>query len=210
MNTQRSWWHSLEKVAKAKANLAWIVLLALPALAVSLELRQKVLEKRRDTQEAIDREKREREHAAEKEKLEKERKELKSQVERHENQFGPRSISPEQRQKFLAKTAGAPKGSVSISIVWSDEEAQIYSAQLKDTLSAAGFTVVGSGVWGLGSPSGLWLSLNNLTNAPAHAATLFAGLKDAGIQVELKVEPKQSEDAVLLYLGSKPMPQRQR
>jgi hypothetical protein len=166
-----------------------------------LGLREKVLEKRRDRQEAIERDKRERENAAEK-------KELKSQVERHENQFGPRLVSHEQRQRFLAKTAGAPKGNVGMYIVWSDEEAQSYSVQLKEALNAAGFTVDGGGTWGWGSPSGLWLSLHNLTNAPPHAATLFAGLKDAGIQVQLKVEPKHSEDAVFLYLGSKPVSQR--
>jgi hypothetical protein len=190
------WWYSLEKISSFKKHFGWTVLLLIPILIFATERRQKVLETREQSAE-------EKQHAKEKEASDKERAELKTRIAQHEEQYGPRRINEAQGQKLSIALRDAPKGGISVLVVSGDEEARQFGNQLITQLKALGYSVGGPGAWGLGSPPGLWLKVNNNTNLPPHAGPLLFAFRDAGLQIEGETDSKIAEGEVRLYVGVK-------
>ena len=136
----------------------------------------------------------------------KERAALKEEIATLEEKYGPRSITAEQKQKLLNAFTSAPKGRISIAIVWGDDEAQQFGTKLTEVLREIGYEVIGGGVWGMGSPAGLWMHVNSDTDLAPNTENLLSGLRSAGVKIEVRSDSKISSGEVRLYVGTKPVP----
>jgi chaperonin cofactor prefoldin len=128
---------------------------------------------------------------------------------RIESTQGPRSITPEQRTQFLAAVRGLSTGKVLISAFFENKETHEFGAELLNLLKEAGFKVVESApvnFFTTSRPSsGIRIGCQDITQAPAHFATVRKGLEAIGLDVsntsivnaeasdvvEIQITPKQ-------------------
>ena len=116
----------------------------------------------------------------------------------------PRSISPEQSEKFTSFLRNAPKGEVMIVMpINSGEESQDYANQIAKMIRSAGFNPIAvSDMSNPEIPRGIVLVASNSTNPP-YAGAIQQALKAIGI--DAKALQETSRYPVLkIVVGSKP------
>jgi hypothetical protein len=122
---------------------------------------------------------------------------------------GPRRITPEERAQFRETARGLPTGKVIVSAFFDNQETHDFGAEILSLLKDAGFDVVEStpvNFFTTSRPSsGIRIGCQDMTNPPAHFATVRKVLAAVGLDapdttvvnadepdvVEIQITPRQ-------------------
>jgi hypothetical protein len=135
-----------------------------------------------------------------------EAKELASALEEKQR---PRTISEEQRKRFIAFMAPIEKGKVSLKSLASDNESLAFALLLKSMLVDSGCDVVGeiTGFISLGAPaSGIQLKIKDKDSPPIHAGNVQKAFEHIGIQAPCSIEQSDNpldKDTLTIYVYGK-------
>lgn len=118
-----------------------------------------------------------------------------------------RTISPEQREKFIASVKGVQRGKVQIWTIANDPECWEYAVQVQAMIKAAGYDVhpmIQTRMQFGGAIVGCWLLVKDMDRPAPHGGDIQAGLKDIGIEAGGNAEPMvDDEQTAVVVIGSK-------
>jgi len=97
----------------------------------------------------------------------------------------PRVLTDDQKVAIRTALASAPKGKVVMTYLSVEKDAELYCRQIGTFLTELEYEVSSPPkLWLQLSLDGLYICVRDLKNPPAHAASLQAGFKAAGITVQ--------------------------
>lgn len=115
-----------------------------------------------------------------------------------------RRITPQQRERMLEILAHMPKGRVSIAYVASDQDGQQFSNDIRETLSAAGWTIEGvAATFFPNNPVGFGVFVRNVATAPPYSAFLIDAFTAVGIPVGFVEDAGMPQGEVRILVGLK-------
>ena len=118
-----------------------------------------------------------------------------------------RTITAEQREKFIESVKGVQRGKVQIWTIANDHECWEYSVQVSAMIKAAGYDVhpiIQTRMQFGGSIVGCWLLIKNKDKPAPHGGDIQAGLKAIGIDAGGNAEPMvEDEQTAVVVIGSK-------
>jgi hypothetical protein len=122
-----------------------------------------------------------------------------------QNRIRPRRITDAQRTQLVQVLMQSPKGAVRIDVVLGDGEALIFARQIKEILTASGWTNVhlSQSVY-TGSPVGLSIIVRDGSNVPLFAAALMEAFTSVGLIVHASHNEALPEETVKILVGMKP------
>ena len=188
-----SWWNSADTVSLASNIVRWagaffaIAILVLGHRLTTLQGLAKSEEKKR-TEAAIE--------------------EARSLAKKLEERQTPRSISVEQRKKFIEALAAVPKGKIAVhSFMNADPGTIQYANQVRELVIAAGFdsgVMVGMSLGGGPIPVGAGIAVKDPNAPPPFAVAVQQAFADAQIPLQGLVDPSLPPDEVRVIIGLKP------
>jgi hypothetical protein len=125
-----------------------------------------------------------------------------------ENRTAQRTITPENREKFIKYLSSAPKGTVLIYMNTSGgSEIEKYAQRIREMVYAAGYFGNGVNIEG-GRPmmEGINIGIRDTNSQPPFAGPIQRAFKEIGIDANGYIAPKSEIDtnSVIVYVGSKP------
>jgi hypothetical protein len=118
-----------------------------------------------------------------------------------------REITDENRTKFKAFVANAPKGHIEVGSLASDAEGANFARQISDMLKDAGYAVTDNfgSLMPFGQPPvGVSIELKSTENEPTWAAPLQNAFTAIGIDAGGRLNEALEESTVLVFVGCKP------
>jgi hypothetical protein len=116
----------------------------------------------------------------------------------------PRALTQAQQEAMLNLLATATKGSLTITAVMSDPEAERFALQLYEAFKKAGWNPKGVNLAMISpSTSGLFLKVHARESPPPCAAFIQAALAAVQIEAPGVIDPNIEKDAVELLIGHK-------
>lgn len=117
----------------------------------------------------------------------------------------PRTLSDDARRHMLDSLRTVPKGSVTVTAIMSNPEAENFASQIRDALIKAGWSVGGvNAVLMMPAPPGVLIRVVSLQSLPPHAVGIQNALKAAGIDAPGLANSKMKADDVDILVGFKP------
>jgi hypothetical protein len=102
--------------------------------------------------------------------------------------LAPRTITKEQKEKFIAFLKDKPKGNLSISYINGVDESLQYAKKLEKLLSSAGYKVKflnRTTRIELGVVVGVWMRINSIDTQPKFSKDLYDAFRSIGINIKL-------------------------
>ena len=147
----------------------------------------------------------ERADEAERQRMASQLKEAQNRADEAHAKLQPCTITPQQREAFLAVAVSMPKGPVEVNCVMGDGEARAFAMDIHALLIEAGWNI-GPLTRTLysGNPTGIIIAINNTIQAPPPYAELIADtLDDIGLSVKREMNKEIPPDGVRIVVGHK-------
>ena len=188
-----SWWNSPDTVSLASSIARWagaciaVVILILGHRLTTLQGMAKEIEKNK-TEAAIE--------------------EARGLAKMLEERQTPRSVSAEQRTKFVTALRNAPKGKLSVySFMNADTGTIQYANQIREMVVAAGYdsgVMVGMSIGGGPIPVGAAIAVRDPAIPPPFAGQVQRALADSGLPMKGITDSSAHPDEVKIIIGLKP------
>lgn len=117
----------------------------------------------------------------------------------------PRSLTQPQQAMLLNLLRTEGKGSLVITAVMSDPEAERFALELYDLFRSAGWSPQGVNLAMMSpAPTGMFMRIRARESPPTHAALIQGALAAVQIEAPGVIDPKLGPDTVELVVGHKP------
>lgn len=116
----------------------------------------------------------------------------------------PRPISEDEGARFVATLSNLPRGPLKVTSVSGDPETDNLAQRFEALLRRAGWEPDRESALFFGSPRGLIVSVRDLGNRPAHAASILKALTAIGVDVTVQASDQIPVGGVNLVIGHKP------
>jgi len=131
---------------------------------------------------------------------------IKEQLDLLRKQLIPRSLSSDQREKFVNILKTNP-GVINLSSLFGDQESVRFANELGIAIKSAGWRIQKRTIGLLRHPQpppGIIAGVNNLKNLPDHAQTLIKAFSAVGFKIEMQEDTNLPVSIIELIISSKP------
>ncbi len=132
--------------------------------------------------------------------------EAKREVTTIREQQKPRTLTPEQRGKFIELLARGPKGKVYLlAAVAGDGKAQTFAVELSKLFQVAGWPIESFAYNWVSTwvPIGIAVVIHSRERAPSYALTIQRAFEAIGFQAPGQIDPSQPDGTLAIIVGRK-------